>query len=397
MNSWKLIDNELINTVDKKSSFFPEKEKSLKNSLKTVVKKQISYSLNSNSIYSRKFVVDIPKEYDFLSQAYVKATLGNGTLSETPEPFLGARIFKKIYLRTKNGTVLQELTPEYTLNRIDELQNTPLYRWTEVGCEPQTNFSDGNVELVIPLFFYFSESQLSFFRTRPLEQCELEFEVNDTAGNMGMTTTLTSASFEFYFKYFDTDDSSRAMNQLDTVKNSSLNYKIPKYLYGSFNIFREDEKTVLAGSTTTRLLLRCPNPTFALHVSLVNSSGKFKQIKNLKIVTGGVDLVDMDYRVNYDLFNNKQSFGGVGTTTLWFSKNKSRTEDSGLIVFSKAMHPSYLELEFDSLDSDYILKTYCEHRTLFAVSEQGFINFSTDFEGSLMDQMNTENSASFIA
>ena len=380
MESWNKIDNSLINLIDSKAADSEPKHTSLKNTLKTILKLMPNQYLNTNAVYNKKFLVDIPKTCNNLSGLFVKFTLA---LTATPvvETGIAAQLCKRIILRTVSGTVLQQITPRYTSARLEELYNSSLYTHISPGITLSSSAAT-SYTLFLPLFLFFSESTNTFLATRQLEPLQLVFETNDTDLSMGITTgVLSQLDIVVYASYFDEHPTSRSDTQLNAVKSG-----IPKQLYGSYNIFEEDQLALLSGSTTAKLLLRCPYPVFAIHVSIYDSTTKIRTVTNLKITTRGAELINLDYRINYDLFSDIQSLGNNGPFSLFFSKLKSRTEDSGLITFSGPMFPSYLELEFSALSADCTLSVICEYRTNYEVSDQGRIKLVMD---SNMDQQNS--------
>ena len=384
MQNFNLIQNDLIKTIDQKSIDSTPKVDPLSNTLKTIKKVLPGQTLNGNPIYNKRFLFDIPREYDNLAQVYIKCTLTTGLLTNS-ESYLGAKIFKEIYLKTKNGVVLQKITPKYTSARLDELNNTPLENILNASIEPDTDFTTP-ATLFVPCFLFFSENVNSFLKTRSLEKLEIEVCTNVNKESMGMDQDLTAASYELFLQYHDVNTSSRITDELWTIKN------IPKMFYGSFNIFEEDLVEIPTSATSAKLLLRCPYPVFAVHVAIVDASTNRKQVKTFKITTANDDLVDIDYRINYQLYSDKQSFLPSGTTSYFLSKTKDRSVDSGMIVFSKEMFPSYLEVTFNA-SAGYTLYVLCEYRTNFTISDKGVVNVNFSSDGSLMDQQNSFNEA----
>ena len=387
MQSFSLIKNELIETIDKSAVDNYIDPKPLKNTLKTLVKIANSQVLSSGSLYSKRMIFDIPKSYDNLAQLYIKATLSTGDVLATMETYFGAKLFKNVYLKTKKGTVLQNVFVEYTVARLDELADSQLMTKINAGLEADGDFSAGSQTVIVPLFFFFSNEN-AFLKTRDLEQLELECVVNESKESMGMDVDLTSASFELYALYHDTNGSNK-FSELTLSKKS-----IPRVLKGSFNTFEEDLVVCASGSTSAKLLLRCPHPSYVLHVSLVNATTQREQIKTVKIVVKGNTLIEFDYRMNYQFYGQQNSIVSSGTVSLFFSKLCSRYIDSGLVTFSKEMFPCYLEVTFDSLGSDYTLHAFEEYRTNFPVNDYGEIHLSNDIKDSTegLDQVNSSTS-----
>ena len=322
---------------------------------------------------------------------YILCKLSCGTVA-TNSPYFSTRVLKSITLRTKRGTVLQTINPAYTISRIDEIYGTSVYNQIFQGLEPDGDFS-GTTTCVIPLFFFFSEGVSTFLQTRMLEQLELECIVADTRQDMTLSADLTSAKFELYTMYFDEHTSNKFYDQILTTKAP-----IERALVGSYDTFYEDTVVCSAGSTSARLLLRCPFPLFNLHLSLQSYknpiAGSVQKIKTVKITTGGTNLIEFDHRMNYAFSGEQKSFNEVGTLVLWFSKNRDRTVDSGLITFNEAMFPVYLDITFDSSAYDYVLSAFAEYRTYYKVSEKGEIAMSSMYD---LDQLNSSTAPAYLS
>jgi hypothetical protein len=379
MQSFALIKNALMSEIDRKSQEV-KPPVPMKNTLKTLIKIP-SVKIFTSSIYNKKFAFDIPREYDNLSQLYIKCTLSTGSVASTVETYLATRILSNISLQTKQGTVLQKITPAYSHMRIDEIYGSSLYNCIAPSLDPEVSspFLTADPVVFVPLFLFMSESVYTSLSTRSLEPLELECRINSSFAAMGLSADLTSATFELYALYHDENTSSNITDKLYTEKPN-----IERSLYGSYNIFQEDTITILSGQTSGRMLLRCPFPLFALHASLEAADASRNLIKTMKLTVGGVVILDLDYRINYQNFGTAQSFLETGTTSYFFSKNKERDFDSGLIVFSRSMYPCYLDVTFDTLSSDCTLNIFEEIRTHFDVTEEGIISLnSSDKEGTL--------------
>lgn len=388
MESFSLIDNALMSIIDKNSQE-PPRPLDLKNTLKTLVTIQPLNTYSTGTIYNKKFTFDIPREYDNLSNLYIKCYLSTGSVTVTPETGFSPKIFKEVTLRTKKGTTLQTITPSYTGARLDSLYGSELYTAISVGLQPDGagNFSDGIETCFVPLFFFFSEGLETSLNTRCLEQLELECVTNDNTGLLGLgSTDLTSATFELFALYHDINNSSKITDFSYTNK-----INVPKYLFGSYNCFQEDVTVISTGSTRARLLLRCPFPTFAIHVTLIANDSTQTQINTLRLNIAGRDLVNLDYRINYQMYGFTSSFLESGTFTYFFSRNKTRNSDSGLITFSKSMFPCYLDVTFPALSSDSSLIVLSEYRTQFNVNLKGEISLNTSDMPGTLQQANSSN------
>ena len=342
MQSFNLIQNELMSMIDNQSRS-PEPESALKNTLKTLVKRNVQTTYSTGQIYNKKVAFDIPREYDNLSQLYLKVTLSTGSVACDVDSYFATKIFKEIQLRTKQGTVLQTLNPQYLSARLDEIYSTGLYTNIALSIEPDQLFVNGDPTCFVPLFFFFSESIETALRTRSLEALEIVATTNNDYGSMGLSIDLTSINFELYYLYHDENTSSKITDVIYTEKS------IPREIVSSYNIFQEDPQVIATGATSARLLLRCPFPTFALHISLVDANSNRFQVKTMSLTVGGTTIVNLDYRINYDMFGANKAYLENGSFTYFFSRNRRRCADSGLITFSRSMFPCYLDITFDAL------------------------------------------------
>ena len=388
MQNWALMKNSLIKSIDSNSKE-SVLEMPLKNSLKTLVKISSFETSNTKDLYSKRVAFNIPRSaYDNLAQLYIKCTLSTGLVASTVETYFATKIFKSIILKTKKGTELQTISPEYSQARIDEVFDTELYTHLAVGLEPDVTFLSGSPTCVIPLFFFFSQDPSVFLKTRSLEQLEVELVVNDSKESMGMSVDLTSLSTEIFALFHDTNESNKFDDHLLTVKSG-----LPKTIKGSFNIFKEDSFVCLTGATSARLLLRCPYPLYVLHMNLVAADTSRALIKTCRITTGGNPLIEFDYRMNYQIYGESKAFVENGTVSLFFSKLKNRSTDSGLITFNKEMFPVYLDITFDALASNFTFNAFEEYRTVFDISETGNIIIPP---AELLDQNNSSSAVAFL-
>ena len=364
METFNLLDNRLISSIDNAS-----KPRSLrdpmKNSFKTLVKATDYINYNRNQVYNNRYSILIPKQYSSLSQLYIKLTVSNGLQASTVESYFATKVFKYIRLRTKNGLTLQTFTPRYLQARIDQLYNPPIYQYLALSMEPDTDFDLGDPTCFVPLFCFFSEDVSTMIDVRNMEQLELELITNDSKESMGLEVDLASIQAELYCLYHDSNSS-------DKVPQSNLK--------GSYEIFEEDTITILSGSTSARLLLRCPHPLFSLNLALVDSDSNRTQIKTIKLSFGDRTFLDLDYRINYQNYGSNKAFLENGTFSYFFNKLKERSVDSGLITFDQNMAPVYLDITFDSLGSDYTLYAFEEYRTYFEVVN-GMVQLSDDIKG----------------
>lgn len=375
MELFSKMKNGLISHIDD-LSYEREVDEPIKNTLKTFVSLGTVNRVTPN-IYGKTFTIDISREYDNLSQLSIKSTLSTGSVSSTVESMFGTRIFSKIVLRTKRGTTLQTLIPQYTQARVCELNDSIIFTKISAAIEPQGLFLNGNVTTITPLFLFFSEDVTTFLNTRNYEQLELELTINSSLDAMGMSSALTSGSFEFFGLFHDEDSSSSITDHKLTNKPAII-----KQIVGSYNIFMEDDVIVSDSATYARILLRTPHPTYALHLSLTDAVANTKQINRVRLTIGNRVILDIDNHLNFTLYGAHKGYIPDTCFTYFFSKLKNRVTDSGLLVFSKEMAPCFLEVYFDAdtspVGDSYTLKTIMEHRTNHVVSSLGDISMSND-------------------
>jgi hypothetical protein len=367
MQNFQLMKNDLIAAIDK----FAVKDRvplyDLQNTLKTV--KKVKPVPSDRSIYNSKMTFSIPRQYNNLAQAFIKCTLTT-VGAALPKSELGTRIFKQIVLQTRNGTILQDIRPLYSLTRIDELTDSPTYNYVQNAIDPEGDFEDNSVTLFLPVFSFFSDSPNSFLATRLLEPLELLCYTNISKESMGLETDLTATSFELHLVYHDSPET----KAFESKTGADLFYKdsLPSQLVNSYDVFYEDITPVLTGATTVRVLLRNYNPSYVMHMALVDpTTQSMQQIKSFKLIMAGEEVVDMDYRMNFSTYGNEVSVVDMSTLSYWFSKEKCRLSSSGLIEFSDSFFPTYLELTFDALGSEYDLNVFFEHLTNIQVSKTG--------------------------
>ena len=379
METFNNLSNKLIKEIDSIARE-PKEPVPMKNTLKTITKAISSTNFGSQSVYNNTFSVEIPRSFDNLAQVYVKCTLSNGSVASTAESYLGTKIFKYIRIRTKNGLVLQTFTPRYLQSRMDQVFDSPIYTYLALGVQPDVAFTIGGADptLFVPLFPFFSESELTFLRTMSMEQLEIQFVTNSSKEAMGLSVDLTNITTELHCLYHDQDNST---NKVDRDGYTGDMPHLPRYVKNSYSMFEEDTLTVLSGATSARLLLRCPHPLFSLSAALVDASSNRAQIKTMKLSFGDRVFLELDYRINYQNYGDNKSFLENGTFTYFFSKLKERAIDSGLITFTEEMFPVYLDITFDALGSNYSLYVFEEYRTYFSIDDRGFLSLSEDIQG----------------
>lgn len=368
MERWNLMLNEAIKEVDKRSQPARSKKADLSNSLKTV--KKVFPRPIDNQIYGQRLRFDIPTQYDNLADIFIKITLSSAG-NAAPRTELATRVFKQIQIRTKKGTLLQDLRPLYSLTRVDEITKTPTYDYVQNAIDPDTTFDTNTVTMFLPLFTFFAEDIMFNLPTRSMEPLEVYAVVNDSKEAMGLQTDLSATAFEMHCVFYDTHET-----EGPEFKIGAPVYGLspPRTLLKTYDTYYEELQTVPAGSTSARMLITNPNPAYVMHIALVDPlSQAMTQIKTIKMTMAGVEVVDLDYRINFSLDTSEVSLVDSSTISYWFSKEKNRSNYSGLIDFSSSLFPTYLDITFDALPEDYQLHVFFEHLTKLTVSNLGEI------------------------
>lgn len=365
MESWLKIKNALFDTAFETRSDVPSKSK---NTLKTFQK--VDSSKTITDVYQKTVSLRIPRNYDNLSQLYLKITLSSNLRAITVAPALASRIFKSIRLETRQGLTIADQSPVYAMRRyIENFLNGKFTAMSE-GMDLDSTFAANLYpSLVIPLWFFFSEHEDYFLKTRSLEELQLTMVFNDSADLMGLSGSFDSAQIDLFGCWYDTPET-------DKVNDFIFTEKTPKYvLPNTYSIYRETPLTLAAGSTSAKVLLRGPNPFYALHAGLWNkTTHKYINIKRFVLTVKGTTLVDIDYRMNWEHLNDNSAYFEDSVFSYFFSKYRDRKFMSGLMMASQGMFPVYATFYFDALANESELFTEVEIRNKFEVDAKGFIS-----------------------
>lgn len=377
MESFSQITNKFIKSNDPN------------NKLKTVI--SVTGYNNSSLVYGQKFRIDVPRKYNKLAQVYLQLDVTNEPLAEplTIATGFAAKIMSQINWKTHSGTVLQTITPQYTLMRLDELNHSDSsYQRIEVGMTPPSSFTNGNPVgpvftsgaciVYSPLFLFISESKDAFLDTRHLEQTYFELNTAQTTSELGFFNSdtfedisLTSIVPTLHFLYFDDPNTSLNDFVLGTKKQG-----LPKQLYNSYNTFYEEKVPIPTGATSMKMLLRCNYPLYNLHSFLINADSSRASIKKISLsIKGNYILREFDNSLNYTMFSTDKGFATDEAFSYWFSDLESRTEGSGLITFSSSdsLFPTYLEVFFDTAPIGQVLHVFEDYKTIHDVMGTGVI------------------------
>ena len=415
MDSWSRINNALIEEVEGRAVSAP-KHPDLKNTLPTY-REIIDYSgdrFGPNAIYNNKREYYLGKMNDNLGQIYievdmvVQSRVKGFDVSSTP-----LWVFSEIELRTRGSAhVPQIITPAYSQMRVDEEDGGNM-TIIDHGITIPASFNDSTpsvftqraANFVVPLYFFFSETTNTWLKTRGMEEMSIRLTTNSSALKMGLTNpngapavVLASLTYKIKALFQDVNNANLNDSLSNTVKN------IPRSIYGSYNIFREESTVIAPGKTNHRMRLMNPNPSFVIHCYLSNNTDSF-QIKNMKIQIAGNNYLDLDYRMNYQRYRaHKKKFIPGAAFSYWWAYYGDRTTDSGLITCSKAdnMSPMFLELDFlkavpavnDAAGTgETTLEVFWEYRTDYMLDDMG--NWTTDVPNSIYNAPTVEGVAPF--
>lgn len=367
--------------------------------------KGITSNFNTNQVYSRRFTIDIPREFGYLGAAFLKLTINTGTTPVTTANYLSTNIIKTCSLRVKNsGTVLQLFNTSYVNMRIDELKKWNVYEKLINSINSSIGVSITGVDYVYyPLFLSFFQDG-AYLPACNLDQLELYVETNDSYALMGFGADITSLSavpllIEAVFKYYNRPNNSDLVstnlarsavrisrsghiNPMGTVSHK-MKEKVTQQLsrhYGT-NIFYEDTYAIGANAGTQMVLLRCNKPVIAVHGFITFTDGTaVDTITGVNLVEGNYTLSTIDFRINYDLFEeisvNEDAFFSYFVGSKDRRKLDDRTTMNFAVQHQKKIHVSYAantNVTSPNLGVNRILTIWSEYITSFKISEEGSI------------------------
>lgn len=315
-----------------------------------------------SSVYNRKERFFIPKEYDGLAQMSLKVTMTTDADNSNRTQLWQTKIYKRIQLRTKRGTVLQEIFPSYTHYRITSADSN-LYTQVSDAINPVPPFNTTTSVFYLPLFFWFSENPKYALRTRYLEELELYVETNDSAAAMGLTGNVTFINTELRMKFIE---------PRDAIPFTGSTIEV-------YNVFQEEVQQISSGSTSHKMLLKNPYPSYltAIHVESQSATKAQYEVSNVKLETRGDLWLDIDRKEEFKLYNRKFVTTSDGSQFIHlFSKDLDRREPpytKDLMLFTGEMYPTYLTCEFNASSDSFLYVTY-EHINRFEISDDGSIS-----------------------
>ena len=417
MDSWSRINNPLIAEVESRAVAAP-KDPDLKNTLPTY-REITDYSgdrFGPDTIYNNKREYYLGKINDNLGQMYIEVDMEAATRSAgfSANEDMPLWVFSEIELRTRGSPhVVQVITPAYSQMRFDEEDGGNEFIIKQ-GLSIDNSFYLANANLlfkrktnfIIPLYFFFSETTNTWLKTRGMEEMSIRLTTNSSSPKMGITypgvagpVVLSSLTYKIKALFQDVNNANLNDSLLNTVK------KIPRSIYGGYNIFREETTVIAPGQTNHRMRLMNPNPSFAIHAYLSNNAASF-QITNMKIDIAGNNYLDLNYRMNYQRYTgHKRKFKGTGGAAFsyWWAYYGDRTTDSGLITCSKSdnMSPMFLELDFPAVPAlndaagrgETTLEVFWEYRTNYSLDDMG--NWKVDVPNSIYNGLSVEGIAPY--
>lgn len=318
------------------------------------------------TIYGRRFSYDVPREYNNLSQIYIKATF-SVTGDPDPQTAMGTRVLKLINLRGKSsGSIIATCVPDYSIARLDEITNTPLYSQISQAVEPDADVSGvgakTGVNVIIPFPAWFNRSGWEL-PTRYLEDLELECVSNDSKEDMGLLVDLTAITYEAIFKYKD---------NVFYDENP-----FPAVMYG-YNMYSETSVSVDSGATSAEILVNCPFPVFCSHVMAKSATQNFFDIERIEVFSANVEIMNVDkYTLfNYDESSNNIGIAGTGSVPLYWSQAITRDvmSNDSYVAFNGSMYPVKIKVYFRAaVGSAGTLSVVNEYKQVYDVSDTGVI------------------------
>lgn len=291
--------------------------------LMKIVKREPYLTLGSiTEVFGRKMIFNVPKQYNNLSQIYIKSTITTTGLANAM-PYLGNRIFEHIVVRNKRNTVqLANQTPISCQSRFDALDGTPLRIQLEKATTPDVVWNNNTMSVITPMFAWFSEPSKEL-QTKFIEDIEIECTVSRDYLAMGIdNVALTAASFEIYYKFYD--------DVVDAV------YK-PKTVMG-YDVYSE---TPIANTgTNAKLFMTCPFPIIDSHLAVVSENQAFYEIQRVVLRSKGSELIEADRRMLYSFGSEREiSVNDGGTMCLFYGQEHNRNKPSDYMTFVKSMYP----------------------------------------------------------
>lgn len=301
------------------------------------------YMTYDGTIYNSKYDFQIDHNKGDLYQVFLKATLSTSLVATTIKGVLGTKLFKRIRLHDGSST-LQTINPFIFQARVDLVNSEVMGDRYDYALRNMNAFSAGDVVIYCPVPFFFSDD-----KKRPLDlfarkkQLFVECITNGTRESLGLNQDLTKFNVEMICYY----------------RRPEVISLIPKPLKFTYDVFMEPPVVCLSTSTTVRIKLTCPFPTFLVHFLIETADMSKIAITNIKFDDPNFEMFNIDTRINFLLSDNTDSFNLGSTETIVFG---SRFDNSQWIKFSQEGSPTWVELSYASA-ANGTLYTSCEHYT----------------------------------
>lgn len=315
---------------------------------------QIRY--NSNTVYGQVFQVDLPDNCQGLSQIYVKNRISCTGDNSVTLPYLGARLWSDIIIRTKSGITLLHQKPQYCISRIEEIgdpSNNPLVDATN----PYAVFNNTTTYCITPVFPYFSEQGHDLFNVLKQEPCEILFTSALTKGAMGLPQDLTELWPEVFFRTYE----------------PLLNIEFKDRMDQGFDVFYEEPVTVGANSSSITMNLVCPFDVYKTDVAVQDSDNASVQIDRIVIRQKGTIMIDLDRSMMYSLHSKKQIFYQESSNVpIFYTEDQTRSRyNKEFQRFTSECYPTEITVYFTSNPSVCTMTCNHEYRQYFFVDSKG--------------------------
>lgn len=266
-------------------------------------------------------------------------------------PF-GTTITKIIELTSSSG-VIQRITDRMIEARLSEIKDTPLYnKIMERLLNALVPSTTQDYTVKFPLFLFFTDKKEDFFTTTTNnnENFKIRIVNNDSLNAMGLDTDVLSIS------------NIRYKLKSHYIKTSVDLMQTEKVHKNGYNMFEDYNETISAGTTETKIYLKCDYKVFNLHLNI--SSG-VSDVQINRVVIDGPDYHrDIKIDDNFSLSRNS-NFDSSDPTSFFTVPFGSRYDNYDTDNY----------ITFDPEKSIYTATIYCDavpggvSYRLYAISE----------------------------